>query len=154
MSDKDTEDEMKEHVNKLVRDASLPSKPDSYGQNYKFPEDLTTLTNEEIGQWMSRLGAYRGYASRQLGISEIRRDLLTDALKLKLPDFIAKIEQAKMTKTDRKERALNLPEAVRMRKAINQAGYTFKLYFALVTIYSGQLEILSRDLTRRTHGQV
>jgi len=141
---------MMDKIKDLVKKSSSPLRPDSFGKDYKFPEDLTTKTSGEIGALMSKLGAYRGYTARQMGISEVQRELYRDILKIRLPEFIGKIEKAKgMTKTDVKEAAGSVPEAVEIRKRISETDKIFKLYFALTNIYTGQIEILSREISRR-----
>lgn len=137
-------------IRDLIKRSSTPLRPDSFGHDYKFPEDLTKNTSDEIGELMSKLAAYRGYTSRQCGIAEIQRDLYGDVLRIKMPEFISQITREKgMTKTDVKEAAKSVPNAAEIRGKISEADKIFKMYLMLTNIYTGQLEILSREISRR-----
>ena len=145
-----TIEERMDSIRVLAKSVALPKRPDSFeGGSYKFPEDLTKLSGDELGALLSRLGAYRGYAQRQVGLSEIRRDMHRDLLSIKMPELISHIEKKGKTKTAIKEEARDLPEAIETRKKISEIDYIFKFYYALEKIYTGQIEVISREITRR-----
>lgn len=143
-------DDVLAKIKALGEKSSMPERPDSYGKDYKFPEDLTTMTSEEVSGLMSRLGAYRAYVQRQCMIAEIQRELWKDYFSLKIREFIPQVEKTKgMTKTDVKEAAKDVEEARNIKEKIMEVDKVYKMYFNLSLIYTGQIDILSRELTRK-----
>lgn len=131
-------------------DLSFPIQPVSFGADYEFPEDLTKLHVDQIGFWSSRLAAYRGYVLAMYTKSEVRRRMLEEKIKLESAKCRASRRDPNRTQSDIKDEVTSLPEIEEFNKKMLEAEASTIYYSMLKEIYTGQIEVLSRELTRRT----
>jgi len=144
---------MAQEDNSPLDNFPLPVKPHGFSERYRFPEDLTRLSNTEIGQWMSRLAAYRGYVLSIYARSEFKRK--GDEVKLRIvraqkQTEIRRNAEKGMTETAVKEAASSDPEIIGFEEAVSKAGRNADFYLTLRDILQGQIEVLSRELSRRS----
>lgn len=139
-----SEDEAKD----IVKGFSLPFKPKSYGDNYDFPEDVTRLTTDQIGNWMSRLASYRGYVLSLFARREVGRSMLDRRYKLMLAEETRKVD-ARTVKEATNE-AMLVSEVKELGDQLEKAERNSIFYKALADVYTGQIECLSRELSRRS----
>ena len=64
---------MLEEVKNKLNQFSLPSKPKTFGQEYTFPEDIEKVLSPELGNWMFKLAAWKGYSLRLYATLEIEK---------------------------------------------------------------------------------
>jgi len=135
------------------REFAVPKKPDTFEIPYKFPEDLTILPSEDLGKWYSRLGAYRGYAQRLLGIAEIKQ---MDAEK-EWKDIIAfetySRECPNKTVTAIKNEVMSL-ENVQTKKELYDKQRKEVIFLSMLEkVYDGHISVISREMSRRKIGE-
>lgn len=131
----------------IVRGFSLPLKPKTYGKNYEFPEDATRLSIEEIGDWMLKLSAYRGYVLSLYIRYEIKRRMLEENYKIKLAEESRKIDSK--TVKEKMNEAILVPAVREIHKKMMSREKDSMFCKGLADIYTGQIETLSRELTRK-----
>lgn len=131
---------------------SLPAKPKTFGESYIFPEDVSNLSSTELGTWMFKLAAWKGYAIKLLAYSEIERAGLKAKHENKLARKIAQdsIDNKKVTK----DHALGMLienggefKDIRRRLTIKEAEVDSLKQ--IVEIYTMQIEVVSREISRR-----
>ncbi len=141
--------EVKEKLNSL----SLPSKPKSFGSEYEFPEDIEKVSSPELGTLMFKLAAWKGYLLRILAVSEIERSWFKTKIEGNIAKKIAKesSENKKITK-DHALGQLLLDDEI-FRKTKEQFLYKDSEIESLkniLEIYTMQIEVVSREISRRT----
>jgi len=132
-----------------VKDLSLPAKPDSFGEDYKFPEDMTRLSNEQLSGLMSRLAAYKGYVLFLLALEEVNRRRCENALRIAKSEIFISKDDGKRTQKSINEEIANLPEVKDIAEKLEWHETSIILYTHLKDIYQGHIEVLSRDISRR-----
>jgi len=143
------EDEIKQRLSKF----SLPSKPGSFGSEYQFPEEISKVPSAELGNWMFRLAAWKGYALRMLSDLEVEKSVLKSTHDNKTSKRIVQesIDNRKVTKDYALGKLIleddnfkKIRELLIIKEAealgLNQ----------IIEIYTMQLDTLSREISRRT----
>lgn len=128
---------------------AFPTKPYTFETSYAFPEDITVLSLDDIGRLMSKLGAYRGYVSSNRGIAEFKRRILEEKLKIATIEAKVRINDKTLTATALKESAKIDSNVTQIRNEMLEYEKQTIIYGALVEVYTGQIEILSREMYRR-----
>lgn len=141
---------MATQINDPLIDFSLPIRPHTFGRDYEFPEDVTRLSSSQIGAWMSRLAAYRGYVLSLLGRSDFRRKCLEAERKVRFIEKCRELDNGiRKTQTAIKEEA-SLDESIKNLDAkISASERSCGFYRTLSDIYQLQIDVLSREITRR-----
>jgi hypothetical protein len=128
---------------------SIPEKPESFGNKYKFPEDLSRLSSEQLGEWMSRIGAYRGYVCGLLAVHSVKKMMLEAILNLKSMEHRRSADNGNLTQTAIKEMVSLIPEIQEMNRRVLRSSSNVLFYEQLRDLYQGQIDVLSREISRR-----
>ena len=143
---------MIEEARKKLGTFSLPAKPKTFGEAYLFPEEIINLSSADLGNWMFKLAAWKGYAIRLLADSEIDRA----GYKAKHDNRVAKkiaeasSEGLKATKDGALGSLIIGDEefrSIRERLIIKDAEV--ESLKQVVEIYSMQVDVVSREISRR-----
>jgi len=142
-------DEIKSNLNQF----SLPSKPKTFGQAYMFPEDIEKVSSSELGSWMFKLAAWKGYSLRVLADLEIEKSWLKAKHDNRVAKKIAQdsIDNKKVTK-DHALGQLIIEDAEfkKIRESLIVKDAEVDSLKLVVEIYSLQIEVVSREISRRT----
>lgn len=131
------------------RKFSIPAKPGTFGERYTFPEDLTKLEIEGLGQWLSRIGAYRGYITGLLAVYSVKKMMIESMLTLKSTEQRRARDKGKTTLTAVKEEVSLLPDVQELNRRLLRVSGNVEFYSHLQYLYQGQIEVLSREISRR-----
>lgn len=131
-----------------IRKFAIPQKPDSFDEPYKFPEDLTILTSDELGQWMSKLAAYRGYAMYLLSRAEIDLMFREGRLKMLVAEESSNREGTG-TVTAIKNEVNTLNPVKELQGKVDESKKDTIFYAMLKDVYQVQGEVVSREISRR-----
>jgi hypothetical protein len=131
---------------------SLPAKPQSFGEQYIFPESVDKVSSNDLGSWMFKLAAWKGYAIKMMADVEIDRAGYKAKHDNKLAQKIAQgtMEGLKITKDSALGALIIADEEfkeVRRRLTIKEAEVDSLKQ--VVEIYSMQIEVVSREISRR-----
>lgn len=131
---------------------SLPSKPKTFGEQYIFPESVDKVSSNDLGSWMFKLAAWKGYAIKMMADVEIDRAGYKAKHDNKLAQKIAQgtMEGLKITKDSALGALIIADEEfkeVRRRLTIKEAEVDSLKQ--VVEIYSMQIEVVSREISRR-----
>lgn len=144
---------MLDNVKNNLNQFSLPSKPKTFGKEYYFPEDIDKLLSHELGSWMFKLAAWKGYSLRCLANLEIEKSWLKSKHDNRIARRIAKdsIDNKKITK-DHAIGALILEdeEFKKIRENLIIKESEVESLKQIVEIYTMQIEVISREISRRT----
>ncbi len=140
-----------EKIEKRLFSYSLPNKPTSFGVDYDFPEDITNITTHELGKWMFKLAAWKGYALRMAALAESEARLVEDSFEVLLAKISSEIQvEKRINKEILNGKALakdaNL-QKLKIRK-METSSESIALRRVL-EIYTMQIEIISREISRR-----
>ena len=131
----------------------LPQKPVTFGQSYVFPEDATVLTSPQLGNWMFKLAGWKGYALHQLAFVEMESSVMEDVYTAKMEMAMSQVQsEKKLVKETLRGQVLSSNKEISELKArcMEKVG-TLVALKRIVELYTIQLEIVSRELTRRTY---
>ena len=129
-----------------IRKFAIPEKPDTFDIPYKFPENLTILTSEDLGSWMSRLVAYRGYVMYLLARAEI--DLMFSEGNHKM--LTAQECSTRIgTVTAVKNEVSILEEIMELQSKVDNSKKDTIFYTMLKDVYQAQCDVVSREISRR-----
>jgi len=131
---------------------SIPAKPNTFGERYIFPEDLTKLDIEGLGQWLGRIGAYRGYVTGLLAVYSVKKMMVESMLTLKSTEQRRARDKGKTTQTAVKEEVSLLPDVQELNRRLLRVSANVEFYSHLQYLYQGQIEVLSREISRRREG--
>jgi hypothetical protein len=143
---------MIEEIREGLKKFSLPQKPKSFGEEYHFPETIEMVSSVELGSWMFKLAAWKGYALRMLANAEIERTFLRGKNENKLAQKIA--ENSEGNKKMTKDHALGvlIKEDVDFKDArgrlIKKEAEVDSIK-QIIEIYAMQIEVVSREISRR-----
>lgn len=71
-----------------------PKKPNGYGEEYEFPQDLTALSPTSLGKLQSRLAGWDGYAQRLIALLDVSLGSLVMRYNFRLNKEMAKLQLA------------------------------------------------------------
>jgi hypothetical protein len=148
---KDALDLAIEKAKEDINSFPMPNKPSTFGKPYDFPEDVVHTSLVDLGQWLFKMAGYKGYALRMLARAEIEESMLKDIYSAKISKEMAKIEaQKKMNKESMIGMILNEHEDIKVlrNRLMNVTNSIIKGKRA-VEIYSMQLDVISREISRR-----
>jgi hypothetical protein len=131
---------------------SLPSKPKTFGEEYLFPEEVGKVSSVDLGSWMFKLAAWKGYAIKMMADVEIDRAGYKAKYESRLAQKIAQgaLEGLKTTK-DGALGALIIgdSEFKDIRSRLITRETEVESLKQVVEIYSMQIEVVSREISRR-----
>lgn len=136
---------------KIINQFPVPNAPASFGKPYTFPDDIVHLTSQELGKWMFRLAGWKGYAIRLLAAEEYQYIMMTKCFEAKMEMKMSAIKSdKKLVKEALRGQVLTDDESIKKLKidCIEKEAYLSVLK-KLVDLYSMQLEVVSRDISRR-----
>jgi hypothetical protein len=127
-------------------------RPKSYGELIEFPESVDGISDQELGNMMLRLTAYRGYGMYLLSTIDVKyaglKSIYNDELRKTIRE--QKMETAKRTQTAVENDAINnSPRLQQMVELVERVKAERDLLDRLVGIYEVQVNALSREVTRR-----
>jgi hypothetical protein len=131
-----------------INSYSFPIKPETFGVDYVFPEDLTKLTLEALGQLMSRIAAYRGYTLSLLARFEPKKKIGEQVHRLKFIEKTREFDDGGVQKRA-KEKAEIDREVVALSTIVYDNEAKSEFLSTLVTMYTGHIEVISREISRR-----
>jgi len=143
---------MIEEARKKLSTFSLPAKPQTFGEQYVFPECVDKVSSSDLGSWMFKLAAWKGYAIKMMADVEIDRAGYKAKYESRLAQKIAQgaLEGLKTTK-DGALGALIIGDAefkdIRGRLITKEAEV--ESLKQVVEIYSFQVDVISREISRR-----
>ena len=133
-----------------INELPFPEKPKSFGQSYEFPEDITILTSEQIGKEMSKLAAFRGYVIACLARAEVKKRMLEEKHKITIAGECRCREDGNRTVKAIKDEVLCLDSVRSQGDQVEKAERNTIIFGGLREVYTGQIEVLSRELSRRS----
>ena len=143
---------MIEEARKKLGTFSLPAKPKTFGEAYLFPEEIMNLSSADLGNWMFKLAAWKGYAIRLMADSEIDRA----GYKAKHDNRVAKkiaqgsMEGLKITKDGALgELIIGDEEFKDIRQRLIVKDAEVESLKQVVEIYAMQIDVVSREISRR-----
>lgn len=130
--------------------------PESLGEEYDFPTNVTVLTSAQLGTLRLKLSAWYAWTLSILGDKESELsayELAYDmALGVKMHEISQTYERNKPVKETLKALAIKNDERLlRLTKTITALRMLVRRLTAQVEIYKGQLNDLSREQTRREY---
>ena len=143
---------MIEEARKKLSTFSLPAKPQSFGEQYIFPEDVNKVSSNDLGSWMFKLAAWKGYAIKMMADVEIDRAGYKAKHDNRLAKKIAEgsLEGLKVTKDSALGSLIIGDEEfknIREKYIIKETEV--ESLKQVVEIYSMQIEVVSREISRR-----
>ena len=147
---------MNEQVDKVKEDVfrkfSLPKKPKTFGEEYEFPEDVSNLTSEKLGNWMFKIAAWKGYALKKLAAYELELSINEDDYQANMAmSMNAVLTEKKLVKEQLTGKVLTSnPEMLSKNQKLSILKSTVVSLKRLVEMYTMQLDIISRDISRRS----
>ena len=143
---------MIEEARKKLSTFSLPAKPQTFGEQYVFPECVDKVSSSDLGSWMFKLAAWKGYAIKMMADVEIDRAGLKAKHDNRLAKRIAEgsIEKLKVTKDQALGQLIIEDEEFRnIRERYIIKEVEVESLKQIVEIYSFQVEVISREISRR-----
>jgi hypothetical protein len=144
---------IEDEIKKKLGNYSLPSKPKSFGTEYYFPDNISTLPSSELGDWMFKLAAWKGYSLRMLANLEIERTLI----KGKHDNLVSMAVSRLSTDNRRVTRDYALGKVIEdggdfknVRQRLITKEAEVESLKQVVEIYAMQIEVISREISRRT----
>lgn len=154
---KSTYDERLNFLKKTINEFKLanPIRPENFGKDFSFPEDLHIISVAELGKLMGQLAAFRGYVTRLLGTQESIQVLVNSTYEVMLGSAMYEIskearEGPRLVKDILMALALESSEDLMWlwNEKNSLEAITVKLRSQL-TIYDQHYAALSRELSRR-----
>lgn len=146
---------IKDKVLTTVGSVAIPKKPKSFAEEYQFPEDPTTLPDEEVGRLMLILSGWRGYALFKLALSELESASRKSLFEYHLSETIRQItDKAKKTKASLHQEAFERNSDLTVQKLkLEESQAERDIWNRLQEIYESQISTLSREIARRKSGE-
>ena len=143
---------MIEEIKKRLEQFSLPLRPKSFGVEYQFPEDIDKLASSDLGTWMFKLAAWKGYSLRILAIVEIERSWLKSQHDNRVSKRIAQDSDDKKRIT--KDHALGQlilsdNDFKQIKEKLIIKDTELEGLRQILEIYTMQIEVVSREISRR-----
>lgn len=153
----------KEAINKttdFLKGFPLPKKPSDFGVEYDFPEDVQGVTSTDLGRWLFRLAGWKGYTLRLLASEEVGLCIATETYNTEILKGISIEDTGKKSTKDSIIGKLLLEQPKLKKLKLENAERTSQVAALkrIVDIYTIQLEIISREISRRAielkHSQI
>jgi hypothetical protein len=140
-----------EMVEKKMRELSMPSSPDLFGKEYKFPEASTGIKTEDLGNWLMKLSSWKGYTIRLLARADIERIIIDESVDIAVAKSLsAELKAGKKVTKDAVLGAMILDEKFReLRTRLIEKKAECASLKMVIDIYSTQLDAISREISRR-----
>lgn len=136
-------------VRELVAGIPMPRKPDGFEGEYVFPRDATQLSDVELGQWLSQVGAYRSYANAMATVYGTAEFVLKTMLDRREFQLRRERDDGKKRLRAVMEEVAILPEVISKRDDLIKLQAYAMFFEEVAGVYGGEFETLSRELTRR-----
>jgi len=140
-------DDVKKRIPSTI--VSMPYKPSSFGKEYSFPESVSDLPSLEIGGWLLKMAAWRGYVLRLLAQVELDEKILEEFLNTKIAVEIAKEKDKRMTKDQALGKVVLTNEGETLRTDLIAKQAQVVNLKRVLEIYTTQFEAISREISRR-----
>ena len=143
---------MIEKIKQGLEKFSLPSRPKTFGEEYQFPEDIDKLASPDLGAWMFKLAAWKGYSLRMLAIAEVERSWLKSQHDNRVSKRIAQDSDDKRRIT--KDHALGQlilsdSDFKQIKEKLIIKDTELEGLRQILEIYTMQIEVISREISRR-----
>lgn len=138
-------------INAKLDKFPLPQKPSTFGEEYSFPQDITNITSIDLGRWMFKLAAWKGYALKMLAYAETELAIVDDLYDANLAKYLGAMEPDRLMKKEAMiGKALNSDEKLKSLKSrlVLKSGEVAGVK-RITEIYTLQLEVISREISRR-----
>ncbi len=142
---------------RLIRDSGLasPSRPDGYGAEYDFPDDVAKLSTTELGSLRLKLSRLHGYALRILAQEDNKLSPLEEVFILKRDLTVADVTRSWTGRAPAVEilRAVAIdsdPQLADLQQRIIILRAGVNRLHAQISIYDRHLQDLSREQSRRS----
>jgi hypothetical protein len=129
----------------------LPNVPPSFGKSYTFPEDVSSLTSIQLGNWLFKLAGWKGYTLHQLAFEEsdylVMDEMFNTKLEMKMSVAVSDkrlVKEALRGKIMMEDKDLAAFKA----RCLEKYGAVVGLK-RIVELYSMQLDVISREISRR-----
>ena len=127
----------------------LPLKPKSFGKEYEFPEEVSNIPSLQLGNWLLKLAAWRGYTIRIVARIEMEYTIMDETFNAKVTKQLAQTSDKRITKEQAVGKVLSDPEDTKLKvKVIEKHGQLVALK-RILEIYTTQFEAISREISRR-----
>lgn len=138
-----------EAYNRVVNGLGLtpPRTPSSMMKNADFPEDLTALDSDELGEQMSIWRGLLNFANYQMTLVGIDVDHIQSQIDDKVQTRIATMRAE--TVTDKKARANSDPGLKDLKSQLEHGKAAYNLLNSFCEMYSGNYAAISREISRR-----
>lgn len=129
----------------------LPLRPPSFGQPYVFPEDVASLTSPQLGNWLFKLAGWKGYTLHQLAYEESEYLVLDEVFNTKMEMKMAGVvTEKKLVKEAVRGKVMVDDKDMSALKARSMEKFgTVAALKRIIELYSMQLEVISREISRR-----
>ena len=144
-----------ERVIKLLDESGppWPKKPEGFGKEYEFPQDMANISSTKLSQLQSRLAGWDGYTQYLLGRADIDFSLMKNSYDIALGE---KMSELQSNGSSRKLKDTLTAQALSEEPELKRAAYVLAEKKALVTllkaqksIYDTQRHAASREQSRR-----
>lgn len=136
---------------KLVTGFPIPTKPSTFGKPYTFPEDVAGIGSTDLGKWLFKLAGWKGYTVKLLAVADSVNYVMNEVLEAKITMKMATyVTDKKMVKEAMRGKIIGEDAELKELKckAIEKTGEVMMLK-RLLDMYSSQLDIVSREISRR-----
>lgn len=130
---------------------AFPSKPEALNGAYRFPEDPTLLSTDEVGKWMFSLTAWNGYVLRNLAVAELAASEAEIAYDTLLQATLLRVENRRgKTRNQLSLEAMSLNKDIIVAKGkLTEAEAEVHVWGRFHKLYEAQVAVLSREISRR-----
>ena len=125
-------------------------RPKEFGEEIDFPTDPTILSIDDLGKYMMKLTAYRGYVMYQLAIAETRYTGVKSLYEDELRKTSVPLEKKSKTQNALLSEAYAAnPDLFTLKSLMDRMGAEVSMMDRFSKIYELQIVALSRELSRR-----
>jgi len=136
-----------------LKNISLPKVPDTFGEAYTFPEDVSKLTMIDLGRWMFKLASWRAYCLRILTFEELDYNINKKAFDLAINNKAAETEKIQVKRVSKDFLISSIILGNKVYKSLQfklfEQETKIKALQKILDLYQIQAECMSRELTRR-----
>jgi hypothetical protein len=129
--------------------ASLPGRPVSFGKEYQFPDGVENLPSFELGGWLLKFAAWRGYIIRVLSQAEMEEKVLEEFIATKVAVQVSKGTDKKITKDQALGKVIGEIGGAELRSDLIAKQAQVVSLKRILEIYTVQFEAISREISRR-----
>jgi hypothetical protein len=142
---------LEEKYNKIITGFPTPNKPSTFGKPYTFPEDIAGVGSTDLGKWLFKLAGWKGYTVKLLAVADSVNYVMNEVLEAKITMKMATfVSDKKMVKDALRGKIIGEDAELKELKcrSIEKTGEVMMLK-RLLEMYSSQLDIVSREISRR-----